>query len=466
MECILKKLIIYLSVTSTFSLERLGFVFNVHGANEFNSFISNVGLVEIQLEGYSFTWSHPSAAKMSKLDRFLVLDGFLSLFPHISALCLDKNLSDHRTILLREMVTYYGATLHGFDDMVRTAWNSFVFEDSNDQGGVPDEILLSRMELTKQMQDIKSTAVRDQIQKAKIQWAVEGDENSKFFHGIVNRSRLASRHNSFAKGCNASFITLIPKSQDPKTVIDFRPISLIGSLYKVVTKILAIRLSSVISDLILDVQTAFLPGRQILDGPFIINELLSWCRHKKQQAMVFKADFAKAYDSIRWDYLDDVLFSFGFGVKWRSWIKGSLISGMASVLVNGSPTSEFQFHCGLKLTSSFLFWNRSICRFLELSRVVYSLTDSNLRSIIQMLYCFSLASGLKINLQKSNLLGVGVTGSLVNEAAASIGCSVMKAPFKYLGVMVGGNMSKINAWDDMVGKIKSRLSKWKIIPSP
>ncbi|GJV59603.1 RNA-directed DNA polymerase, eukaryota [Tanacetum coccineum] len=58
--------------------------------------------------------------------------------------------------------------------------------------------------------------------------------------------------------------------------------------------------------------------------------------------------------------------------------------------------------------------------------------------------------------------GVGVTDSLVNEAAASIGCSVMKAPFKYLGVMVGGNMSKINAWDDMVGKIKSRLSKWKI----
>ncbi|GKE99482.1 RNA-directed DNA polymerase, eukaryota, partial [Tanacetum coccineum] len=86
-----------------FERERLGSVFNVHGANEFNSFISNAGLVEIQLEGYSFTWSHPSAAKMSKLDRFLVSKGFLSLFPHISALCLDKNL---------------------------TAWNSFVLEDS------------------------------------------------------------------------------------------------------------------------------------------------------------------------------------------------------------------------------------------------------------------------------------------------------------------------------------------------
>ncbi|GJU21171.1 RNA-directed DNA polymerase, eukaryota [Tanacetum coccineum] len=585
-----------------FERERLGSVFNVHGANEFNSFISNVRLVEIQLEGL-----------------------FCSLWFICRAANKNEHSVDHDQILLREMVT----RLRISNGMVRfkkklqmlkkeiRSWVAVHKRKQSgrlidiqeklsgidhilDQGGVSDEILLSRMELTKQMQDIKSTVVRDQMQKAKIQWAVEGDENSKFFHGIVNRkrvhlsvkgvmvdgewvdepnrvkeefrshfanrfqdtgvsrcrlnfrfpSRLTAdqisdlekpvssdeirkavwscgenkspgpdgftfeffrkywdsigpdmcvavewffRHNSFAKGCNASFITLIPKSQDPKTVSDFRPISLIGSLYKVVTKILAIRLSSVISDLISDVQTAFLPNRQILDGPFIINELLSWCRHKKQQAMVFKVDFAKAYDSVRWDYLDDVLFSFGFGVKWRSWIKGSLISGMASVLVNGSPTSEFQFHCGLKqgdplapylfilvmeslhlsvsrTVEAGIFTGIKIDSALSISHLFYAddavfigeWTDSNLRSIIQMLHCFSLASGLKINLQKSNLLGVGVTGSLVNEAAASIGCSVMKAPFKYLGVMVRGNMSKINAWDDMVGKIKSRLSKWKI----
>ncbi|GKC06378.1 RNA-directed DNA polymerase, eukaryota [Tanacetum coccineum] len=155
-------------------------------------------------------------------------------------------------------------------------------------------------------------------------------------------------HSLFTRGCNSSFISLIPKVQDPKFVNDYRPISLIGSLYKVVTKILATRLSFIISDLISDVQTAFLPNRQILDGPFIINELLSWCKHKKQQTMVFKVDFAKTYDSIRWDYLDDLLQAFGFGSRWRSWINGSLSSGKASILINGSPTFEFQFHCGLK----------------------------------------------------------------------------------------------------------------------
>nr|GEW69535.1 RNA-directed DNA polymerase, eukaryota [Tanacetum cinerariifolium] len=84
---------------------------------------------------------------------------------------------------------------------------------------------------------------------------------------------------------------------DVKFVSEYRPISLIGCLYKVVTKILATRLSNVISDLVADVQTAFLPNRQILDRPFIINEVLSWCKSKQQQAMVFKVDFAKALSS-------------------------------------------------------------------------------------------------------------------------------------------------------------------------
>ncbi|GJV76791.1 hypothetical protein Tco_1508375 [Tanacetum coccineum] len=82
-------------------------------------------------------------------------------------------------------------------------------------------------------------------------------------------------HDSFSVGCNSSFIALIPKSLDPKLVSDFRPISLIGSVYKVITKILQNRLSFVISDLISDVQSAFLPNRQILDGPFILNDLLA-----------------------------------------------------------------------------------------------------------------------------------------------------------------------------------------------
>ncbi|GJR02111.1 RNA-directed DNA polymerase, eukaryota [Tanacetum coccineum] len=82
--------------------DRFGSVFNVHGANMFNSFITNAGLVEVSLGGSSFTWCHKSATKMSKLDRFLMSESLLSTWPNITAVTLEHYLSDHRPILLRE----------------------------------------------------------------------------------------------------------------------------------------------------------------------------------------------------------------------------------------------------------------------------------------------------------------------------------------------------------------------------
>nr|GEU70092.1 RNA-directed DNA polymerase, eukaryota [Tanacetum cinerariifolium] len=168
-------------------------VFNARGADVFNSFISGSGLTKCQLEGYSFTWAHPSAKKMSKLDRFLMTNGLLSSFPHISAISLDIYLSDHRPIFLREVIVDYGATpfrfyhswlgLLGFDQMVMSTWNSIVLDDSNkmirfkkklqilkkrymvDQGMVTDDILLSKMDLMKQLHDVQSLNNRDVVQK-------------------------------------------------------------------------------------------------------------------------------------------------------------------------------------------------------------------------------------------------------------------------------------------------------------
>nr|GEW69935.1 RNA-directed DNA polymerase, eukaryota [Tanacetum cinerariifolium] len=78
------------------------------------------------------------------------------------------------------------------------------------------------------------------------------------------------------------------------------------------------------------------------------------------------------------------------------------------------------------------------------------------------LRCFFLLSDLSINLKKSQLLGVGIPDSQVLEAATLIGCSVLHTPFKYLGIMVGENMSSIRAWDETVNKLKLRLSSWKL----
>nr|GEX07694.1 nucleotide-binding alpha-beta plait domain-containing protein [Tanacetum cinerariifolium] len=82
--------------------------FTPSGAENFNSFIMNAGLDEVLLGGSAFTWCHKSASKMSKLDCFLVSENLLALYPNISAITLDRFLSDHRPILLRESSHDYG----------------------------------------------------------------------------------------------------------------------------------------------------------------------------------------------------------------------------------------------------------------------------------------------------------------------------------------------------------------------
>ncbi|GJV55467.1 RNA-directed DNA polymerase, eukaryota [Tanacetum coccineum] len=106
------------------------------------------------------------------------------------------------------------------------------------------------------------------------------------------------KNGNIPSGCNSSFITLIPKVDNPLVVSDFRPISLIGAQYKILAKILANRLSRVIDSVISPEQTTFIKARQILDGPLMLNEIINWYKKRKQSLMIFKVDFEKAFDSV------------------------------------------------------------------------------------------------------------------------------------------------------------------------
>jgi hypothetical protein len=86
-----------------------------------------------------------------------------------------------------------------------------------------------------------------------------------------------------SKDINSSFIALIPKVDSPQTLNDFRPISLVGSLYKVLAKLLANRLRHVIGSVISDAQSAFVKNRQILDGILIANEVVDEARKSKKE---------------------------------------------------------------------------------------------------------------------------------------------------------------------------------------
>ena len=147
---------------------------------------------------------------------------------------------------------------------------------------------------------------------------------------------------------NVTWVTLIPKKENPSSIEDYRPISMVGALYKIISKILSFRLKEVIAPLIDESQSAFVMNRQILDGVLIANESLRWLKKKKIPGTLIKLDFQKAYDSVNWTFLELVMEKLGFGRTWIRWIMNCVTSASMSILLNGSPLKPFKMEKGLR----------------------------------------------------------------------------------------------------------------------
>nr|GEW81690.1 RNA-directed DNA polymerase, eukaryota, reverse transcriptase zinc-binding domain protein [Tanacetum cinerariifolium] len=393
--------------------EKFGSLFNASGAASFNSFIPTGGLVEVPSGGYSYTWVHRSASKMSKLDRFLIPEDLMNNS------WKSYNIQRLNAILkfVKKLKLLKGQILLWVKDKKDKA---YILKKNLKKKIVDIDSLLD-----KEIGLILYTILKEEIEGAVWDCGLNkslGPDGFTFgfyqkFWFLLEEDVVAAvnqffHHGYVQKGGNASFIALILKSHGAKMVKDFRPISLIGSLYKIIAKLLANRLVTVMGNLVNEVQYAFIANRKILDGPFILNELIHWCKARKKQSMIFKVDFEKAFDLVRWDFLDDILKNFGFGSH--------------DVVFIGQ-------------------WS-----------------ESNLSTIIHVLECFFRASGLRINLQKSKLIGLAVESSVVEVASNDIGCLAIKPPFPYMGIIIGGHMSRIKAWDDAINKVLCRLSKCKM----
>ena len=300
----------------------------------------------------------------------------------------------------------------------------------------------------------------------------------------------------FVKHLNATFLVLIPKKQTVEDLKDLRPISLVGGLYKILTKVLANRIKRVLDKVISKSQNAFVEGRQILDAVLIANEIVDSTLRRKECGLICKLDIEKAYDSISWEFLFQVMGKMGFGDRWMSWIKWCISTASFSVLVNGSPTGFFPSSRGLRQgdpLSPYLFvigmetlsrlLNRanvgnyfSGTKFVDgrgeemvISHLLYAddtllfckADKDELKFISWTLMWFEAVSGLKINLNKSEIIPIGTVANM-EELALELGCKVGTLPTTYLGLPLGAKHKALSVWDSVEERFRKRLASWKL----
>jgi len=147
---------------------------------------------------------------------------------------------------------------------------------------------------------------------------------------------------------NFGTIILLPKKKDAKVIQQYRPICLLNVSFKIFTKVATNRLSTIAQKIIRPTQTAFLPGRNIMEGAVILHETLHELHTKKQDGVIFKIDFEKAYDKVKWSFLQQTLRMKGFSQKWCEWVQKFTQGGNVNIKVNDQLGFYFQTRKGLR----------------------------------------------------------------------------------------------------------------------
>jgi len=147
---------------------------------------------------------------------------------------------------------------------------------------------------------------------------------------------------------NFRIITLIPKVQEATRIQQYRPICILNVSFKIFTKVITNRLNKVAQIVVSPMQTAFMPDRNIMEGVVVLHETIHELHTKKQNGVIFKIDFEKSYDKVKWSFLQQTLRMKGFSPKWCRWTE-RMVSGVSvGIKVNDEIGPYFQTKRGLR----------------------------------------------------------------------------------------------------------------------
>jgi hypothetical protein len=277
-------------------------------------------------------------------------------------------------------------------------------------------------------------------------------------------SAIWSRKMMGFSALNTAYITLIPKKDGAEQPTDFKPICLVHSFAKLLTKIMANKLADRLHQMVSPNQSAFIKGRFIQDNFMMVQQTFRFLKQQKQPCILLKLDISKAFDYVGWPFMLEVMHYLGFGPIWRAIISGLLCSSTTQVLLNGIPSTRIFHKRGLRQCdplSPMLFIlimdvlghmiskaeeegmlqplaRRALQHQISLyaDDVVLFLCPeaADIAITMDILRLFAVASGLETNLQKSNVLPIRCEDHNLEVIQQQLPCVVADFLCKYLGL--------------------------------
>ncbi|KAL5579343.1 hypothetical protein UlMin_011785 [Ulmus minor] len=320
-------------------------------------------------------------------------------------------------------------------------------------------------------------------------WAVVGEEVTAVCLNCLNGDGQISIFNK-------TVISLIPKLNSPKRVMDFRPISLCTALYKIVAKCLAKRLSMSLDSVISDSQSAFVGGRLIHDNVLVAFEGIHSMRRGRfgnGNKAALKLDMSKAFDRVEWIFIEEVMLQLGYDKRWVEKVMKCVSSMSFSFLLNGEvcgnivpsrgirqgdPLSPFLFlFCSEGLTSllvkaeldgrlkGLIFGRNEVTvshlLFADDSFMFLDANRSNFEALSGILGLYCAASGQIVNYDKSEIcFGRDVPLPIQQNLAYSFGVRLVICHDKYLGLPTFAGRCKRDLFNFIKNRVWNKVKGW------
>lgn len=290
---------------------------------------------------------------------------------------------------------------------------------------------------------------------------------------------------------NEANIIMVPKVESPWFTSDFRPISVLNIIPKLLAKILSNRLRVKLPDLISINQTAFVHGRQIAENFVTTREIIHHLSQTCNPVVFAKIDFRKAFDSVEWEFLIRVMKARGFPDRWIKWMRTIWETSSSRICINGELSDMFYHKRGLHqgdLLSPMLF-NLVVDVFQRMIQQGNSILDTPLSnripdSIIALQYAddttvisraditslitfklilrlFTKVSGLQVNFGKSTFVLMNLQPNDCQWVTAVMGCTPTNFPITYLGMPLTIRAPTKDLFLPLVEKIERRLQGWQ-----